>query len=418
MTSRAQIVLGDDIAEDDLRLPRPPGVVRAFWARHPLLADVLIGTMALLVALPTYVFIDNEAPPGGLPSLVGWAMVLVSVGSLLWRRRYPLIVFMIAFTPIVVLSPVYSAAITGVTPAIALYSVAVYRSNRAAMWLLAAAVVINALVANAWALFGTAPVNSVVSLVTGTAVILLIGALIGMNVGSRKRYVEALIERSRQLAIERDQQARLATAAERTRIAREMHDIVSHSLAVVVTLAEGAHATDDLQRSRQASRAIADTARDALSQMRVMLGVLRTEPDAAGGDAPREPLLDLAPQDVVETARAAGVPATLKVTGVPGGDDMQRLAVLRIVQEGLTNAMRYAPDASFVHVETEYSGDRIRVSVENDGSAPSGRSRGAGVGLQGLKERTTGLGGEFAAGRVPPDIWRLTAEFPKEPPRE
>src|SRR5690606_15083342 len=121
-----------------------------------------------------------------------------------------------------------------------------------------------------------------------------------------------LIERSQQLAIERDQQAQIAAAEERTRIAREMHDIVSHSLAVVVALAEGATATEDQDRSRQATRAIADTSREALAQMRVMLGVLRSDAapdevtDGAAGKlslSEMRPLLTQSPADVVARAR-------------------------------------------------------------------------------------------------------------------
>ncbi|QTV80514.1 sensor histidine kinase [Microbacterium sp. NIBRBAC000506063] len=158
-----------------------------------------------------------------------------------------------------------------------------YRSSRAAMWTLAAAVGCAALTAFIWTRTGVTALNEGTVLVGSTTTLLLIGALIGVNVGGRKRYVEALIERSRQLAVERDQQAQLAAAAERTRIAREMHDIVSHSLAVVVALAEGAHAIDDPHRSKQANRAIADTAREALTQMRVMLGVLRTDAESEPG---------------------------------------------------------------------------------------------------------------------------------------
>ena len=113
--------------------------------------------------------------------------------------------------------------------------------------------------------------NSVVSaLVLG-----LIGTLIGVNVGGRKRYIAAVIDRSRQLLVERDQQAQLAAAAERARIAREMHDIVSHSLTVIVALSEGAAATADPEQARAASTASATTARAALAEMRSMLGVLR-----------------------------------------------------------------------------------------------------------------------------------------------
>ena len=187
--------------------------------------------------------------------------------------------------------------------------------------------------------------------------------------------------RSKQLAEERDRKAKLAAVEERTRIAREMHDIVSHSLAVVVTLAEGAHATDSLDRARQANRAIADTARASLDQMRIMLGVLR---DDGTDEPPLAPTLDTSPDELVETARAAGVPVTLTVSGTPHDGDMQRLAVRRIVQESLTNAMRYAPNATAVSVTIAYSSDTATVEVVNDGVHETRDSQGSGLGLQGL----------------------------------
>lgn len=410
---------GQDPAEVDLRLPRPPGLLRRFWARHPRLTDALLVVVSLLMALSGTALSAPDVAPDG--SNLGWLVAglllsLLTAGSLMWRRRFPLSVFLITFVPIVLLEPSISTAVTGLAPVIALYSVAVYRSAQATLWALGAAVVCSAIVALVWAIPGATTVNQGVSLVGSMTTLLIIGALIGINVGNRKRYVEALIDRSRQLAVERDQQAKLAAAAERTRIAREMHDVVSHSLAVVVALAEGVVATDDKERARQASQAIADTAREALDQMRVMLGVLRTDPDAEASDlaAPLGPLLALSPQDVVDTARAAGVPVTLTVTGTPAGSEAQRLAVLRIVQEGLTNAMRYAHDPGFVAVETDYSGGRIRVRVDNDGVRAGEPSRGAGLGLQGLTERVASLGGTLRAGPGASGTWRLLAEFPLE----
>lgn len=407
--------------EDELRLPRPPGVIRRFWARHPRLLDGILVALALLFSVPAIVF--SAVDPFGDAALSGaWLpiaalLVAVTAVALLWRRRHPIPVFAVAFSPFVVLDPMLSSTFVGPAPIIALYSIAVYRSSRAAMWALAAGIIAAAGTALAWALLAGRPFAEGIEFVSTTMFLLVIGALVGVNVGGRKRYVEALIERSRQLLVERDQQAQLAAAAERTRIAREMHDIVSHSLAVVVALAEGANATDDVERSREASRAIASTAREALAEMRVMLGVLRNghEEDS---ELPLGPLLELSVQDVVATARAAGVPVTLTVTGAPAGSAAQRLAVLRIVQEGLTNAMRYARDARRVEVVTDYTGGRIRVQLDNDGVGETAPSAGAGVGLRGLQERVTALGGNFSAGRWGPAGWRVVAEIPLESARD
>ena len=414
MSPQVQVGLGNT-AEADLRLPRPPGVIRRFWARHPVLADSLIVAVAVLLGIPSVAISATYAPRTAWEVVLCVLLMLATSAALLWRRRHPLAVFVISLAPLVMLHFDFATAAIGVAPLVALYSIAVYVSSRAAMWSLGAAVVGVSSVASFWWLVGEIAFEEAASTVVGLLMGLLIGALFGLNVGGRKRYVEELIERSRQLLIERDQQAQLAAAAERTRIAREMHDIVSHSLAVVVTLAEGAHATDDPQRSRQATRAIADTARDALQQMRVMLGVLRDDSESFAAEDLRKPLLELTPDEVVDNARAAGVPATLTVLGTPVGNDLQRLAVLRIVQEGLTNAMRYASQSSFVRARIDYSGSQITVSVHNDGvtdAAPA--SRGSGVGLQGLAERVGALGGEFEAGPAGGGQWRVHAVIPKE----
>ena len=168
---------------------------------------------------------------------------------------------------------------------------------------------------------------------------------------------------------------------------------------------------DDASSANQANRAIADTARDALDQMRVMLGVLREAP-GTHEHSDRMPLLGSTPEDIIKTAVAAGVPVSYTVKGTPSGTDLQRLAVRRIVQEGLTNVMRYAPDATWVRVESDYAGDTI--SIGNDGVKAAAPSLGSGLGLQGLAERVAALGGEFEAGPTPAGHWRLSAQFPKQ----
>lgn len=420
MAATRDVVLGrgSSPAEDDLRLPRPPGMIRRFWSRHPRWADALLALLCLLLTLIGVIVAAYEHPtPVGL--VAGAVLSVSTCVALLWRRSWPVTVFVITLTPALVLAPAVSSSILGPAPIIALYSVAIYRSSRAAIWSLGFAAAAVALVSLIWALLGHAADDALGALI-GNVLVLTIGALIGSNVGNRKRYVDALIDRSRQLIVERDQQARLAAAAERTRIAREMHDIVSHSLTVVVALADGAAATEDVDRAREANRAIATTAREALTEMRVMLGVLRT--DALDGEepisAPLEPLLEMTLDDLVSSARAAGFPVTLTVAGAPRGSSAHRLAVLRIVQEGLTNAMRYSRDARYIRALTEYTAASILVQVENDGARPETPSEGAGLGLRGLHERVESLGGTISSGVVAPGVWRLRAELPLEASHE
>jgi signal transduction histidine kinase len=399
--------------DDGLLLPRPPGALRRFWARHPLTTDIVIALTALLVSLPQTAIRADVPEPTALEMWFAIALVLLGCGALVWRRRRPLTVFFIAAAPSLLLSP--SLATTGhVLLAYALYAVAVYGSARAC-WIAfgGAATAILVLGAITYVFEAIPEIYAVTGTVTGI-ITLLIGALIGVNVGNRRRYLAALIDRSRQLLVERDQQAQLAAAAERTRIAREMHDIVSHSLTVIVALAEGAAAASDPERARVASRGAADTARAAMTEMRAMLGVLRDDPAAP---MPLVPLEPSDPAEVIDAAQRAGFPVTASFTGSSADAPVAvRFALGRVVQEAVTNAMRHAPRATGVHVVVAVDTERVVVTVDNDGVGPRRPDAPSGFGLRGLEERIEHVGGALTAGPVDANTWRLSATLPLQPP--
>jgi len=336
--------------------------------------------------------------------------------AMLWRRRFPLI----AFTAAAVGAALAIASGSGVgsgTAAVAIYAVAVYGGSALA-WI-SAGIAFGAalLLAGMAVLVGALPWMTGVNGCAAFLVGLLIGCLIGVNIGNRARYLAALMETSRRLWSEREQQARLAAAAERTRIAREMHDVVAHSLTVMVALAEGATATADAARARSATAQIAATGRGALGEMRAMLGVLRA--DDGDGDAPLVPM----DGDVGETiraavaaARSAGIPVALSTTGGEIADLHVRLAVARVVQEGLTNVIRHAPTARDVRVSISSSGARVEVDILNDG-AHRERSEG-GYGIRGLHERAARLGGTVHAGPDGDTRWRVHLSVPAMPAAE
>jgi signal transduction histidine kinase len=289
---------------------------------------------------------------------------------------------------------------------VAAYSLAVYASNRAAWVGLGIGLASLTVLSGVLLLLGAITLQMAANGLLGNLVVGLIGTLIGINVGGRKRYLAALIDRSRQLLVERDQQAKLAAAAERARIAREMHDIVSHSLTVIVALSEGAAATSDAARARDASTAAAATARSALGEMRSMLGVLR-EDEAA---LPLSPMTAPTPHDTVMTAQQAGFPVTFSSTGGATFTAGVEHAVARIVQEGVTNAIRHAPAATAIDVRVERSANGVVVDVVNDGvGATVGPS---GFGLRGLAERVAHVNGSIAYGRADGSRWRLRATIP------
>ncbi|WP_309127011.1 histidine kinase [Microbacterium sp.] len=399
-TSRSRSV--SVLEDEELRLPRPPGVIRRFWARHPVLADVLIALFCLTASL---VPATSFRVSGVLAALATPLAVLIACALLLRRRRWPVAAFVAAWAA----SATYlleSVPVGGPLVLVTAYSLAVYRSARACWTGLA--IGLSSLTLLAFALSSLGAISFVIAInaVIGELVMGLIGALIGINVGNRKRYLEAVIDRSRQLLVERDQHARLAAASERERIAREMHDIVSHSLTVVVALSEGAAATADRDRARAASTAAAATARSALTEMRSMLGVLRD----GGTDAPLAPLEPASPAETVAAAQRAGFTASLTVRGEPDAPPALRFAIGRIVQEGVTNAMRHAPGTSAIEVRIDHDSDPIVIEIANDGA--TGRASEGGFGLRGLAERAGLLGGTVVSSPVGQGGWMLHAELP------
>ena len=221
----------------------------------------------------------------------------------------------------------------------------------------------------------------------------------------------AAVRRARAL-IERAESARVAVLEERARIARETHDIVAHSLAVIVRQAEGGAfvAERDPARAVQTLQTIADAGRLALTDMRGVLGVLR-EQDPSSSSRPT--LADLVP--LLAGVREAGTQAELTQTGVPFPlDDRTELAVYRLVQEGLTNAVKHAGPRARVTVALNWQPDGLIVAVADDGGqepAPM-PATGTGAGLQGMRERVAAVGGTLSV--EPGDCgFQVRAHFPR-----
>ncbi|MDF2562095.1 MAG: two-component sensor histidine kinase [Microbacterium sp.] len=400
----------DSIREDEeLRLPRAPGLFRRYWARHPLFADILLTLLCLLLSLaPAGRVVDETVPESThiAINIATVAMVVVACSSLLWRRRAPLAPFVAAV--ILGTAGLFTGLSSGMILLLAAsYGLAVYRSSRAAWTCYGIGAVWFLLLSGLLMLTGAIVMQNGLDTALSYIVLGLIGTLIGVNVGGRKRYLSAVIDRSRQLLVERDQQAQLAAASERARIAREMHDIVSHSLTVIVALSEGAAATHDHEQARRAAAHTADTARAALTEMRSMLGVLR---DDDASPLPLAPMKPVPPRDTVEAAQRAGYPATLTVAGHAEVSPAVAHAIGRIVQEGVTNAMRHAPTASAISVRLDYAPESVTIDIVNDGA--SGVIGTEGFGLRGLAERAAHVHGSIDS--VPSDggRWVLHAVLP------
>jgi signal transduction histidine kinase len=408
-------------APDDLALPRPPGVIRRYFQRHPWLTDSLVALVYLLIAA-AFTIVAAVAPD--LPPL--WAFIVLGTAGtviVLFRRRSPVLMFALSNVLLIIGSAVGTAA-EALLPLLTIYAVSVYRSTRAA-WVCFGAGVGAAILAGLVGairvptLFGAPPgasddfdgtwLNAIISAI----VFLLIATLIGTNVGSRQRYVAALLERAEQLARERDTQAEIAGARERERIAREMHDVIAHSLSVMIALAEGARATlpEHPDRAQDAIGRAAETGRRTLDEVRRLLGPVRGTAASRAVERAPQPGIDEVPALVAEFARA-GLPVTFTTSGVPTRDPALELTLYRLIQESLTNALRHARQATAVVASLTWSTHSVELVVDNDGLGEAARVGEFGRGIIGMRERVALYGGELQAGPGPSSGWRVRATLP------
>lgn len=360
------------------------------------LLDVGLATLFLAVGLvdtwaPQLVFWGDDPLEG--PKLLNSVLLALVALPLAVRRRYPLAATAVFSAAVSVQALLPGMAMIGLLllgpVLIHLYSVAAYggpRRSWAGLAVVAVAVAVHDL---------TDP--ALRADLEGTSwwwLVLLAAWLVGRYVGSR-RAAGALERRARELEEER-RLAEAAVQAERARIARELHDVVAHSVSVVAVQAGAAQAVlgSDPDRAREPLGAIETSARDALVEMRRLLGVLRTaeeEPSLA----PQPGLADL--PAVAERLTSAGLPVEVTVQGDPAplspGVD---LAALRIVQEALTNSLRHA-HASRVRVTVVHRPADVELTVADDGGGgPTGRPGGHGI--VGMRERVALYGGELSVG--------------------
>ena len=335
--------------------------------------------------------------------------VLLAV-PLVWRRRCPAAVFGFLAAIALIQWVTGTRLMADVALLIALYAMFEHSPARI-NWLAALALEIGAVLAVLrWERSGYR--LQTLLLLTGTAAAALFA---GIAVRNRRTALAAATERGERRERERHQQSLLDLAADRARIAREMHDIIAHSLSVMVRLSDAAVAKlpVDPGRSSSAMVQVSVTGREALQDMRRLLGVLRTESD---GTALRPPpgLADL--DTLFQQIRATGLAVKPEVTGVPYalGPGVE-LAVYRTVQEALTNVLKHARHPTRVRVALMYSSEQTVIDVEDDGAGlpeEPGKHAGDRHGLTGMAERVAAYGGRLHACPAPGRGWRLRATLP------
>ena len=381
-------------------LQPPEDITRGLfgWGRnmvrsYPRMTDALLAA-ALLAASTIWL---AGSPFADVRAAVVQTVLIATVATRRWR---PSIVFLIAcaiaFGQWLMGFPLLGDAAL----LVGLYTVAAHEPRIravAAAGLLEAGVIMATL---KWEPAGT--LTRSLLFLTATVIAALFA---GLTVGSGSRYLAWMDERARRLAVERDQQAAIAAAAERTRIARELHDIVSHSLSVVITLADAAAVVSRSDPDREVMAEVSQAGRQALSDMRAMLGVLRTD------DRPA----DLAPQPgvpelsvLLERVRATGLAVDLDNEGVPFPlSATAGLTVYRIVQEALTNTIRHA-GATHAQITIRYNSPRVEVRVADDGT-PAATDGHRGHGIDGMRERAALHNGSLSAGPAPGGGWLVSA---------
>ncbi|CAM5512337.1 sensor histidine kinase [Streptomyces atroolivaceus] len=247
--------------------------------------------------------------------------------------------------------------------------------------------------------------------------------VLGDSIRTRRAYFSQLEERAARLEREREAQSKVAVAAERARIARELHDVVAHNVSVMVVQADGAAYVMDSSpdQARQALETISGTGRQALAEMRRLLGVLRTGDSEESGEYVPQPDVEQI-EELVGKVRETGLAVDFKIEGTPRPlPSGVELTAYRIVQEALTNTRKHGgPDAG-ASVRLVYFDDGLGLLVEDDGrGAPhelyeDGGADGAGQGMIGMRERVGMVGGTLDAGPRQGGGFRISALLPLKP---
>jgi signal transduction histidine kinase len=397
----------------------------ALQRRFGIAGALIMVTYATLAVGAASLSVD---PPFATPT---WSMLTLGICGLTVlaaRHRYPRLAFA-GSMGLAVLSLFGGSGAESLLAVIAMYSAGVRRSASVAWLCFGVAMICGALGALALSVRGSigppilglmppvAPRDTLLdwaNVYVIIAAVLLIATLLGTNVGHRQRHIGELVDRAERLARERDQHAETAGALERERIAREMHDVIAHSLSVMIAMSDGAHAAAG-ERPDEAKRAIArvaETGRNTLGEVRRLLGSVRGE--RGGFEAEHSPQPDASQlTSLVTEFVAAGLPVRLDVTGAPSADPGLGLTVYRIVQESLTNVLRHAQHVESVSVMVTWLDHEVTIVVRDLASAVTSPSS-AGRGILGMQERVALYDGVIEAGPHRDGGWRMFARLKRE----
>jgi signal transduction histidine kinase len=381
------------------------------WVRRPLAQDSALA-LALFVASLVTVSTGRAEPVGspdtGPSDVVLFVLVLFATLPIALRRSFPVEVFAITLSAALISDLIggpyqFAGALVG------LYTVAAYVGRPRSIYAAAAAGI--ATVAT-----GLGDSGSPAAETSAILAVFAASWLLGDNIRTRRAYLRELEDRADRLEREREESIRRAAVDEQARIARELHDIITHNVSVMTVQAAAAGDVFDTQpgRVREALDSIESTGREALTELRRLLGRVRPE-DGGTELAPQPGLARL--DALLEQVRAAGLQVDLTVEGTPRelpiGLD---LSAYRIVQEALTNILKHA-HASKATVHIRYEPDAIELEVVDDGRGPGPDETQRGQGIIGMRERAALVGGALRVGRAPGGGFAVDARIPlPEPP--
>ncbi|MFF2060480.1 sensor histidine kinase [Streptomyces sp. NPDC058200] len=392
---------------------------QADHARPWLLDTAVVGVVFLFFCVPDLVkggrgpeeFADRFTQPP-LP----WMLALQAglLVPLFWRRRRPSAAFAAVAAVFLIQWSLSVWLRADVALLVALYSLTVHGRLRHLPW--ACATMAGALAFIAVRFATAVSVGDALFFLFSTAIA---PVTLGLAVRIRQAQLAGLRERAAQLEVERDQRSKLAAATERARVAREMHDIVGHNLAVIITLSDaGSYAADIApERGKETFQLIGDTGRQALGELRRMLSVLRESADAPElSPQPGIPDLDA----LCDRVRAAGPQVVYRTDGdLDLLDRSVQLTVYRIVQEALTNALKHAGADTRVDLALTVDGSELYIRVQDTGPRPGTARRGPtnqeGHGLAGMRERAALYNGTVTAGPRPGGGWTVRATLSLTP---
>ncbi len=382
------------------------------WIReHPLAADTLLAVALMALALVIHLSatqLDADQPDRD-PTWWTPLFVIASTLPVMFRRRWPIATLMVVLVAQAASELLDISGSTWLAVLVAVYSVGAHTEGRRRVIGVAGVSVVFVMLLVAGIVDDELTVVDAIA----TAGVLTAALVVGDNVRRRRLHLESLADRAERAERERDLLARERVAEERNRIARELHDIVAHSVSVMVIQASAARRNLDSRPETAPAllENIERTGRQTMDELRQVLGVLRSDVD----ERLAMPLPTLADLDALVDTHA-GLPVRLAVTGivdsVPAGVS---LAAYRVVQEALTNANRHAGPGASVDVRVTCGPTNVEVRVEDDGRGASAQTTADGYGLIGMHERVVAAGGTFAAGPRPGGGWRVSAVLPMPP---